>query len=446
MRATSGKWHRVRFWLATLAGAVSLGCAAAADAADGVQQQKTELAAVQTSLAGAEKRKGELAAEIDALEKDRASINRQMIDSSARSRDFEARISRGEARLAELGEQQERIQASLRERRGVLSEVLGALQRLGRNPPPALLASPKDTLSAVRSAILLGAVVPEIESEARVLAGQLSELQRLRDEIASERESMVADLAGLADEDARLNILLGEKKKLTASARQEMATQGAKAAELAAKAGSLSRLIEDLEAQVGAAKAAAEAARQAEEQRRAAEAERLASARSELAGPKFADPGRLVPAVGFDEAKGLLPLPVAGVELRRFGEKTKSGEQSEGISIATRENSRIVSPSDGWIVYAGPFRSYGQLLIVNAGSGYHVLLAGMERIDVEIGQFVLAGEPVATMGAHRIASAGTVDLESSRPVLYVEFRKDGNSVDPAPWWDEKTLKREPDDS
>ena len=76
--------------------------------------------------------------------------------------------------------------------------------------------------------------------------------------------------------------------------------------------------------------------------------------------------------------------------------------------------------------------NYGQLLILNVGGGYHVLLAGMERISVDLGQFVVTGEPVAVMGGAQsaVAKAGG----ASQPVLYVEFRKDGVPVDPGPWW------------
>jgi septal ring factor EnvC (AmiA/AmiB activator) len=104
----------------------------------------------------------------------------------------------------------------------------------------------------------------------------------------------------------------------------------------------------------------------------------------------------------------------------------------KGISLQTREEARITAPADGWVVYAGPFRSYGQLLIINAGGGYHILLAGMSRIDVSLGQFVLAGEPIAVMGS--LAASGSSGKDSLRPVLYVEFRKDGRPVDPGPWW------------
>jgi septal ring factor EnvC (AmiA/AmiB activator) len=143
---------------------------------------------------------------------------------------------------------------------------------------------------------------------------------------------------------------------------------------------------------------------------------------------------RLTPSVAFADARGLLPRPANGRYVRRFGEKDDLGGTSQGISISTRPSAQVNSPTDGWVVYAGPFRSYGQLLIINAGGGYHILLAGMERVDVQLGQFVLAGEPVAAMATPQLASAGGQGIGSALPVLYIEFRKDGTPIDPAPWW------------
>lgn len=145
------------------------------------------------------------------------------------------------------------------------------------------------------------------------------------------------------------------------------------------------------------------------------------------------DPGRLSPAIAFASAKGMLALPVNGSKIREFGRPDGVGGTERGISIVTRPGSQVTTPCDGWVVYAGPFRSYGQLLILNAGGGYHVLIAGMERISVNIGQFVLTGEPVATMGStSQVASLLAANV--SQPVLYIEFRKDGTPIDPGPWW------------
>ena len=124
---------------------------------------------------------------------------------------------------------------------------------------------------------------------------------------------------------------------------------------------------------------------------------------------------------------------MTGDRIREFGGADGAGGTQKGISIAARPGAQITAPCDGWVVYAGPFRSYGQLLILNAGGGYHVLLAGMERISVDLGQFVLTGEPVAVMGDGSQASA-TVATGPKEPVLYVEFRKDGTPIDPSPWW------------
>jgi murein hydrolase activator len=145
----------------------------------------------------------------------------------------------------------------------------------------------------------------------------------------------------------------------------------------------------------------------------------------------LSDPGRLTPAVAFVDMRGHLRLPVNGARIREFGGPDGLGGTQKGLSIAARPGGEITAPCDGWVVYAGRFRSYGQLLILNAGGGYHVLLAGMERISVDLGQFVLTGEPVAVMGSgSQPSSTGT----SGQPVLYVEFRKDGAPIDPSPWW------------
>ena len=142
--------------------------------------------------------------------------------------------------------------------------------------------------------------------------------------------------------------------------------------------------------------------------------------------------GRIKPAIPFASAQGKLPLPAQGRRALAFGDRTQYGGQSKGMVIETRYAAQITSPCDGWVVYAGEFRSYGQLLIINAGGGYHVLLAGLSQIDVRSGQFVLAAEPVGTMSGGQKNTPSSAQI--SGPVLYVEFRKDGRPIDPDPWW------------
>ena len=157
----------------------------------------------------------------------------------------------------------------------------------------------------------------------------------------------------------------------------------------------------------------------------------LAPSNAALSG---ASPGRIKPAIPFATAQAKLPMPAQGRRVLAFGEKTQYGAHSKGIVIETRPGAQITAPCDGWVVYAGEFRSYGQLLIINAGDGYHVLLAGMSQIDATPGQFVLAAEPVGTMTGAGAGKAGQGTPPPGSSVLYVEFRKDGRPIDPDPWW------------
>jgi len=150
-------------------------------------------------------------------------------------------------------------------------------------------------------------------------------------------------------------------------------------------------------------------------------------------------PGRIRPDIPFVQAKGQLPLPAQGRRVFAFGDKTQYGTQSMGLVIQTRDGGQVVSPCDGWIVYAGEFRTYGKLLIVNAGGGYHMLLAGLSQIDVQFGQFVLTGEAVGVMGS-AVQSSPVPKAQDNGPVLYIELRKDGRSIDPDPWWSDASRK------
>ncbi len=393
------------------------------------QQRQADLDAITRDIQLTQQRQDELQKEIDALDKDRATLNQNLIDTGKRVQDMEAAADRSEARLKALAASEAAIHKSLLERRDVLAEVLAALQRMGRHPPPALLVRPEDALASVRSAILLGAVVPDLRSAAAKLADDLKKLVALKTEIAAERDRLHADAVKLAEDRTRIQFLLEEKRNQASASAQALADEERRAAALAGQATNLKDLIARMEQQIAAASEAA-----AEAEKATAEAEAKAKASPGLKPTSLGSADRLAPAVAFGNAKGLLPKPVSGSLLSGFGDKDNLGARSQGVSLATRATAQVNSPCDGWVVYAGPFRSYGQLLIINAGGGYHVLLAGMERIDVQLGQFVLAGEPVAMMASQRLASAGAITVGATQPVLYVEFRKDGTSIDPAPWW------------
>ena len=384
--------------------------------AEALKQHQQELKAARDRQRKSADTEATLKREIEKIGADRRKLNQDLIDTAARTRDVEGKVAATESRLNSLDGRERDIRKSIDGRRAVIGEVLAALQRIGHRPPPALLATPEDALQAVRSAMLLGAVLPEMRHEVAALAKDLAELIDLRKKISAERDQLKTEVASLGAERTRMTALIAQRQKQQAEREKELDSERARARELAHEVHSLKDLIAKLE-----------------ESAIARHAHRTPPKDARQALAALHDPGRLAPAAAFASLRGQVPIPVNGVKLKAFGSPDSIGGQEKGVSIATRAGAQVTAPADGWVVYAGPFRSYGQLLILNAGNGYHILLAGMERISVDLGQFVLTGEPVAMMGngSHIAAILAT---GSNQPVLYIEFRKDGVPVDPGPWW------------
>ncbi|HEX2654470.1 MAG TPA: peptidoglycan DD-metalloendopeptidase family protein [Xanthobacteraceae bacterium] len=377
--------------------------------------REQELESVRAEQKKAVESTAKLKAEIEAIGEDRRTLQQALITTASRLRNVEERMTGTEIRLKALESNESNVRKSLASRRTVIAEILGALQRIGRRPPPALMVTPDDALQSVRTAMLLGAVLPEMRHDAELLAADLAELSRVRKESTIERDNLTRDLASLSQERQRMTLLTDERQKKQAETEKALQAEQQRAIALSRQADNLKELIAKLEQEIpSAARASADA-----------------KASGDAAAIK--DTGRLAPAIAFASAKGVLPMPVNGVKIRDFGSSDGLGGTEKGLWVASRAAAQVTAPCDGWVVYAGPFRSYGQLLILNAGGGYHVLLAGMERISVDLGQFVVTGEPVAVMGGGP-QSAAAVAIGSSQPVLYVEFRKDGTPIDPSPWW------------
>jgi septal ring factor EnvC (AmiA/AmiB activator) len=408
-------------------------------------ETRAELEALSKTISLSSDRMNDLQQSIANLEKSTASIRQALIDSAARRKSLEKQILGSEKKLADLRVREDGIRRSLHERRGVLAEVLAALQRMGRNPPPALLVTPEDALASVRSAILLGAVVPGIRKETDKLAADLADLAALQVEIANEKAGLTTTMTNSIEEERRMDLLLAENDKLSRSNAAELEAEKKRSEELAGKATSLEGLVASMETEIASVREAAAAARQAEENRRLLSDEQRARAKA-LADSGVPDKNRIAPAYPFGDLKGKLELPVAGDVLRQFGDADGTGHEAMGTTVATNPETVVTAPADGLVVFAGAFRSYGQMIILDAGDGYHLVLSGMDTISTRQGKFVFSGEPLAVMGAKRVASATALALETDRPTLYIEFRKDGKPVDSRPWWTAKDTGKAHNDS
>lgn len=367
-----------------------------------------------------------LETETKALDGERAKLQTKLIESGRSAQASEKKLTAIEGNLERLLAEEAEIRLALNESRATIAQMLGVMQSMSREPPPVMVTKRSDALKMVRSAMVLSSFFPKFKEEAERLSKRLTDLDR----VLAEGRDQQNRLAGEKKEFFRLrneiNTLLAEKREQLRGNFSRLEDLKVAASRHTRAVTDLGDLLQRLDTEVG--QRSNLAAYEAELKRLGP----IIELKPEAKQIAFVAPDRLKPAIPFDKAKGQLPLPCAGQKIKAFGTRDETGGKSEGISVETRGEAQIISPSDGWVIYAGQFRSYGQLLIINAGGGYHILLAGMDQIYTSVGQFVLAGEPVAVMGKAGPLNSG--GAQSRNPALYIEFRKDARPVDPDPWW------------
>jgi septal ring factor EnvC (AmiA/AmiB activator) len=386
-----------------LAGAVAL--AASAAVAAGEPTNPTE------KLDQIQKQIGRDQLDIESLSKsavelaqEQEQIRLQLIRAAAAARAREAELNTVEQRLALFETREAEGMRALIGKRGKLASLLAVLQRMGSEPPPALVVRPNDATGAARSAMLLTAVVPAVRREAATLQNDLVNLREMRQKAAEERLK-VAGAAEALDRDRNvLSELLTQRRHLAAQMRDQLKATEARVGTLAAQAIDLRALIASL----------------SEDAKRP-----MSQGAGQTVTTQIASAGA-VRNTPFESLRGLLTLPANGELKSRFGAADGMGAHLAGIHLETRPGSQVTSPCDGKIAYAGPFRGYGKMLIIAANGGYHVLLAGLSKVDGTVGQVVLAGEPVGRMGTQGSGPGGER--------LYIEFRRNNVPVDPVPWF------------
>ncbi|MEO3428165.1 peptidoglycan DD-metalloendopeptidase family protein [Pelagibius sp. CAU 1746] len=419
------------------------------------QDRNQNLEELERALAEDKARAQALAAEAEALATEVEALRAKAIAAAKRAQDLESEMTATERLLEDLKAEETAKAAALDERRKQLGRTLGALQRLALQPPEAALARSETPVESARAALLLRVAIPKLEDQAAALRAELGDLAVVRARISIERDDLAAAAASLGSERDRLTALLGRKSELQETAEAERSAAQQRVARLVKDALDLRELTERLEAESRAAEerrlaaahrrqeqlrraaeqeaarrvalerqqaeAAARAAAKAQQAREAAEA---ASRQVEQDNPQVARLTRPASLRPFPEAGASLTVPVRGEVVRLYGQDSDTpGSTDKGISIRARPGAQVVAPFDGKIAYAGPFRGYGLILIIDHGGRYHTILAGFDRIDAVVGQWVLAGEPVARMG----------DTAGSSPELYLELRRTGQAINPLPW-------------
>ncbi|MDF2764039.1 MAG: hypothetical protein K0S81_1033 [Rhodospirillales bacterium] len=412
--------------LASLAAALAAALPASAQDAKKLQQVEQELAKAKAAAKAAKERAAEIAAEIETL-------RARLIAAASSAQNAEQDLADMSTTLARL-EVEERAKAEdLARRRRQTAATLAALQRLALRPPDALIAAPGSPLETVRGALLLRSAVPALTERTRVLREQLQDLARVREEIAASKAALgrAAGARGAAAEE--IASLIDAKAALLAETEDARRKAAERAAGLAAEAKDMRDLLARLTAERERAAKAAEQAALAETEEEQIADELL------VIPPRFEQPSQPpaeVAALGpqavplierptlvrpFPNVPGGLLMPARGLVTRRFDASAGSGPLSKGVTIETLPGAQVVAPFDGHVVFQGPFRGYGAILIIEHTGGYHTLLSGLGRIDAAVGQWLLAGEPVGVM------------TSGETPELYVELRRASQPIDPLPW-------------
>lgn len=358
-----------------------------------------------------------------ALTNEMKSVRRQILTSAKTVQEREESLSKLENQLADLNKRQKELEKNISLTDAQLGQVMMGLQTLALRPKETLFLKPMAPLNTLRSQTLMQTSIPVLGAMNEDMRKDLLSLLKTRANINQQAEKIKNAAKELAEKKTSLEKLLKQKSSLQAryQATHEQATK--RAAALASQASDLKDLLNKLEQ---------EQRRQAIERQRQ---ERLAAQAQEKRQAQIAagqrptqtvqqsmTPTARPPARGsFERAKGGLIFPVRGTITRNFNDVTVSGAHMKGITIEGRTNAQVVAPYDGVVLFSGPFKSYGQLLIIDNGDSYITLLAGMERIYATVGQELVSGEPVGTLGA-------------KAPSLYVEIRKDGTPVNPRPWF------------
>lgn len=362
---------------------------------------------------GAREREQLLSAEAKALANEIDTLRRKAASAAASAQRKEEELTRLEGEKSRLERRLFVVRADLELRRGRLASLVAVLQRMGADPPPALIVEPRDATAAARSAMLLSAIMPYIEEEAGMLASTLGELTGLMAAIDDKSLALLTQAVALSSLRQEIDATLGELARRSVFNGEALDAEQSRLRDLAVEAKDVAALIRRLEA----------------------------SRPKRPLDPS--DPGAPIMVLSdvaeaarpvFSTLKGQLLWPVAGEVLKPFGSEGEQGARAKGAILTARPGAQIVAPVDGRIDFSDVYRGYGNLLIMSVGGGYHILLAGFARVDCVVGQWVIAGEPIGIMGAGEDERATGDTGAAARAELYVEIQEDGVPVNPVPWF------------
>jgi septal ring factor EnvC (AmiA/AmiB activator) len=390
--------HAASLLLAGMIGAAGVAPAALAETKPSEKPDPKKLKEVEARIKREREAAAELVKRTAAIRDEIRALREKLVKTAAATQSRESALTRQEGELRVLEAREKAAAADFQKRQQQLAEILAALQRLSLRPPVTLASRSDDANDAVRTALVLRGLVPELERRAERLKQEIEAYARLKEAVRARRSTVADADTALGRERQALVALLDQKQALLKETEEEQGANKARLEALTKEAENLRDLLTKLR----------------QDKAKPEPAPRTAA----LTEP---EKGKIR---SFAAARGKLVLPAAGTVAPHFGSDERFGEFSRGLMIAARRGAQAVAPYDGQVVFAGPFRGYGRILIIEHRDGYHSLIVGLARIDASVKQWVLAGEPVGIVGEH----------DSQGAQLYVEIRHNGRPIDPANWF------------
>lgn len=398
---------------------------------------KKDLEAIQMQVEQKSVEHKRLQAQAAQISVEMAEVSRQMVKKAKQIQNTEDKISRTEKELAALQKELKAAEENFMAEDENLIKTLYALQNLALKPTESLFVQPLTPVEIIRSAMLLRETAPFLAEEAAQIRDKLNNIAAKKSKIEQQVKNISRSKLALEKEHRQMKELIQKKSKIRSRIETRSAAAKQKIQQLAAQAKDIKELLLKLEKERKARekieRERLEKARREREQleryraeqealavNQRREKERLEQARSD---DLIKEQTAFIKDIGknFEKAKGKLSMPARGPVVVAYGQETAKGVSSKGITIKTRSEAQVISPFDGSVIFAGPFRGYGKIIIVEHGEHYMSLLAGLENIDCEVGQMLLAGEPIGQMPKNEDAK------------LYVELRKDSRPIDPEAW-------------
>ena len=351
-----------------------------------------ELRRLEAEKVTREKRIGALEDNASKAATEAENLRRRLVAAATNRDKLEREVERTEIRLIRMRRTEREANSKLMANRAALEDVVIALIAMERDRPPALAVRPENAAEAARAAILMGEVAPILEGRARKAAQDIAALRDLRQTILMQNTRYRNADTRLQSARETIGVMIEQRRALQVRLLSDAQKERGRIRDVVRRANDLRDLVRRLGGTLPG------------------------SGNNDVQqAPAFAS--------GFERARGQVSFPAVGDIIINYGVRLEEGGRSEGITIRTRRAAQVVSPYDGQVEFAGPFKSYGRVLIINVGSGYHVVLAGLATTFAEAGQEVLAGEPLGEMATD----------QRIEPNLYMEIRQASAPVNPKLW-------------